>query len=76
MSALIARNKTVRILFALSFLFLTHFTLGQAEKEAAGDGAKKNQIVIKEFHFTPQTLTVKAGEKKPGLTGTKNRTRW
>ena len=63
MSALIARNKTVRILFALSFLFLTHFTLGQAEREAAGDGAKKNQIVIKDFHFTPQTLTVKAGEK-------------
>jgi len=44
-------------------LFLTHFTLGQAEREAAGDGAKKNQIVIKDFHFTPQTLTVKAGEK-------------
>jgi hypothetical protein len=41
MSALIARNKTVRILFALSFLFLTHFTLGQAEKEAAGDAAKE-----------------------------------
>ena len=63
MYTLIARNKTVRILFAISFLFLTHFTLGQAEKEAAGDGAKKNQIVIKDFHFTPQTLTVKSGEK-------------
>ena len=63
MYTLTARNKTVRILFAISFLFLTHFTLGQAEKEGAGDGTKKNQIVIKDFHFTPQTLTVKSGEK-------------
>jgi plastocyanin len=58
-----ARNKAARILLAISFLFLTHFTLGQAEKEGAGDGAKKNQIVIKDFHFTPETLTVKSGEK-------------
>ena len=63
MHTLIPKNKTVRILFAISFLFLTHFTLGQAEKEGAGDGTKKNQIVIKDFHFTPQTLTVKSGEK-------------
>ena len=63
MYTLITRNKTVRILFAISFLSLTHFTLGQAEKEAAGDSAEKNQIVIKDFHFTPQTLTVKSGEK-------------
>jgi plastocyanin len=63
MHTLIAKSKTVRILFAISFLFLTHFTLGQAEKEGAGDGTKKNQIVIKDFHFTPQTLTVKSGEK-------------
>jgi plastocyanin len=63
MHTLIAKNKTVRILFAISFLFLTHFTLGQAEKEGAEDGTKKNQIVIKDFHFTPQTLTVKSGEK-------------
>ena len=63
MHTLTAKNKTVRILFAISFLFLTHFTLGQAEKEGAGDGTKRNQIVIKDFHFTPQTLTVKSGEK-------------
>ena len=63
MHTLIAKNKAVRILFAISFLFLTHFTLGQAEKEGAGDGTKKNQIVIKDFHFTPQTLRVKSGEK-------------
>jgi plastocyanin len=55
-----AKNKTVRVLLAVSFLFLTHFTLGQTEKEAAGD--KRNQIVIKDFHFNPQVLTVKSGE--------------
>jgi plastocyanin len=63
MHTLIPKNKTVRILFAISFLFLTHFTLGKAENEGAGDGTKKNQIVIKDFHFTPQTLTVKSGEE-------------
>ena len=63
MYASIAKNKTVRILFAISSLFLSNFTLGQAEKEGAEDGAKKNQIVIKDFHFTPETLTVKSGEK-------------
>ncbi len=59
----IVRNKTVRILFAVSSLFLTNFTLGQSEKEASADGAKKNQIEIKDFHFTPEVLTVKPGEK-------------
>jgi plastocyanin len=63
MHTFIARNKTIRILFAISFLFMAHFTLGQAEKEAGADGAKKNQIVIKDFHFSPETLTVKSGEK-------------
>jgi len=59
----IARNKTVRILFALSSLFLSNFALGQAEKEASADGPKQNQIVIKDFNFNPMTLTVKSGEK-------------
>lgn len=63
MYTLIARNKAARILFALSFLYLGHSTLGQAEKEKATDGAKRNQIVIKDFHFTPAILTVKSGEK-------------
>jgi plastocyanin len=58
----IVRNKTVRILSAISFVLLSNFTLAQAEKDAV-DGAKKNQIVIKDFHFSPQTITVKSGEK-------------
>ena len=59
----IVRNKTIRILFAISSLFLSNFTLGHAEKEASADSTKKNQIVIKDFHFSPETLTVKSGEK-------------
>jgi plastocyanin len=58
----IVRTKTVRILSAISFVLLSNLTLGQAGKDAV-DGAKRNQIVIKDFHFSPQTITVKSGEK-------------
>ena len=60
---MIALNKTAQILSALTFLFLAHLSQAQGEKEAAGSSAAKNQIVIKDFHFAPQTLTVKSGEK-------------
>ena len=63
MYKLLTQNKTARILFAMSFLSMTHFSFGQADKEAAANGANKNQIVIKDFHFNPETLTVKSGEK-------------
>jgi plastocyanin len=59
----ITRNKTVRILFAISSLSLSSLIFGQAEKEASTNSAKPNQIVIKDFHFNPETLTVKSGEK-------------
>src|SRR6476620_3397244 len=54
----ITRNETVQILLAMSIL-----TFGQVEKETAPDNAKTNQIVIKDFHFDPQVLTVRSGEK-------------
>ena len=57
------RNQTALIIFAIGSLFLANSSLGQAEKEAAANGTKGNQIVIKDFHFTPETLTVKSGEK-------------
>jgi plastocyanin len=59
----LTQNKAARILFAISFFSLVHFGFGQADKEPAANGANKNRIVIKDFHFTPQTLTVKSGEK-------------
>ena len=63
MYTFITRNKTVRILFAISSLSLSSLIFGQAEKEASTNSAKPNQIVIKDFHFNPETLTVKSGEK-------------
>lgn len=63
MYTFITSNKTVRILVALSSLLLSSFTLGQAENETSTDSIKKNQIVIKDFHFSPETLTVRSGEK-------------
>jgi plastocyanin len=63
MYTFITRNKTVRILFAISCLCLGSLTFGQVEKEASADNSKTNQIVIKDFHFDPQVLTVRSGEK-------------
>ena len=63
MFTLIKTHKYSPILFAISFLFLANFTLGQGEKEASADSARNNQIVIKDFNFNPRTLTVKSGEK-------------
>jgi len=59
----VIRNQTALIIFAAGSLFLANLSLGQTEKGASADDAKTNQIVIKDFHFTPQTLTVKSGKK-------------
>jgi len=63
MYTFINTNKTIRILFAISSLCLSGLTFGQAGKEASADNTKANQIVIKDFHFDPQVLTVRSGEK-------------
>jgi plastocyanin len=57
-------NKRTALLCGVSFLNLALFAIAGEVKDAddAGGGTK-NQIVIKDFHFTPETLTVKAGEK-------------
>ena len=59
----ITRNQSVRILFAITSLCLSSLAFGQAGNEASADNTKTNQIVIKDFHFDPETLTVKSGEK-------------
>ena len=63
MHTFIARSTTARILFAVTSLFLSNSILGQAENKPLADGPKQNQIVIKDFHFEPEVLTVKSGEK-------------
>ncbi|PYI91113.1 MAG: hypothetical protein DMF03_03830 [Verrucomicrobia bacterium] len=57
-------NKRTALLCAISFLNLALFAIAGETKDADGAGtAAKNQIVIKDFHFTPEILTVKSGEK-------------
>jgi plastocyanin len=41
---------------------LSIVALGGEMKDADGTTAKQNKIEIKDFAFTPQTLTVKSGE--------------
>ena len=63
MITLIKTQKYSAILLAVSFPFLAGVMLGQAEKEATAASPGHNQIVIKDFNFSPMTLTVKSGEK-------------
>jgi plastocyanin len=57
-------NKRTALLCGISFLNLALFAIAGETKDADGaGGGTKNQIVIKDFHFTPETLTVKSGEK-------------
>jgi plastocyanin len=64
MTKLTQKNKRTALLCAVSFLNLALFAIAGETKDAdAAAPAGKNQIVIKDFHFTPETLTVKSGEK-------------
>jgi plastocyanin len=64
MTKLTQRNKRTALLCGVGFLNLALFAIDGEMKDADGaDAATKNQIVIKDFHFTPETLTVKSGEK-------------
>jgi plastocyanin len=63
MITLIKTQKFSAILLAIGFPLLVSLTLAQAEKEAAAASPGPNQIVIKDFNFSPMTLTVKSGEK-------------
>jgi len=64
MTNLTQRNKRTTLLCGISFLNLALFAIAGETKEAGGaEPAKPNQIVIKDFHFSPATLTVKSGEK-------------
>jgi len=57
-------NKRTALLCGISFFNLAFFAVAGEMKDVDGAGtATKNQIVIKDFHFGPETLTVKSGEK-------------
>lgn len=64
MTRLTQKNKRTALLCGISFLNLAFFAIAGEMKDAnSADVATKNQIVIKDFHFTPETLRVKSGEK-------------
>ena len=57
-------NKRTALLCGISFFNLAFFAIAGEMKDIDGAGTgTKNQIVIKDFHFSPETLTVKSGEK-------------
>src|SRR5213079_2564119 len=63
MKTLTHRNKKMALLCAIGFLNLSIFALAGEMKEADTTDNNQNRIEIKDFHFNPQTLTVKSGEK-------------
>ncbi len=54
------RNKIAALLCGISFLSLSIFAIAGQMNDAAV--IKQNKIEIKDFAFSPQTLTVKSGE--------------
>jgi plastocyanin len=51
------------LLCGIAFLNLSLFALGGEMKDDAGTSGNRNRIEIKDFHFSPETLKVKSGEK-------------
>jgi plastocyanin len=63
MITLTSENKRRALLCAISFLNLSIFALAGEMKDVDSVAANKNTIEIKDFNFSPKTLTVKSGEK-------------
>jgi plastocyanin len=62
MKTLSYNNKLTALLSALIILNLLIAVFGGDAKSANVGPGNKNEIEIKDFHFNPQTLTVKSGE--------------
>ena len=63
MITLTSQNKRRALLCAISFLNLSIFALAGEMKDVDTVAANKNTIEIKDFNFSPKTITVKSGEK-------------
>ncbi len=63
MITFILKNKKAVLLTALIVLNFCLAARGDEATNAAGASGKNNTIVIKDFAFNPQTITVKSGEK-------------
>ena len=60
MTTLIPKIRITVLLCGLSSLFLS--AIAGEMKDAGNIGASENRIEIKDFAFSPQTITVKSGE--------------
>ena len=60
MTTLIPKIRITVLLCVLSSLFLS--AIAGEMKDAGNIGASENRIEIKDFAFSPQTITVKSGE--------------
>ena len=56
-------NKRTALLCGISFLNLALFAIAGEMKDVDSAAANKNTIEIKDFNFSPKTITVKSGEK-------------
>ncbi len=63
MTTLTSENKRRALLCAITFLNLSLVALAGEMKDVDGAAGNKNKIEIKDFNFSPKTLTVKSGEK-------------
>ena len=57
------KNRLAALLCGITVLNISFLARANEIKDAAGDAGGRTQIEIKDFHFNPQTLTVKSGEK-------------
>jgi len=63
MTTIAFKNKLVALLCGITVLTLPLVARANEIKDAGDEAGGKAQIEIKDFHFNPQTLTVKSGEK-------------
>jgi len=63
MTTITLKNKLAALLCGFTLLALPLFTQANEMKNADGGTGGDTRIEIKDFHFNPQTLTVKSGEK-------------
>jgi plastocyanin len=64
MNQLKPNNKKIAMLCGLAVVNLALGAIGgEMKANEAATGGSQNRIEIKDFHFEPQTVTVKSGEK-------------
>jgi plastocyanin len=63
MTTIASTNKLAALLCSITLLTFPLLARANEKVDAGNDTGGQTQIEIKDFHFNPQTLTVKSGEK-------------